>query len=358
MTQPSPPLSGAAVVLAVALLASSALFAQAPEESSEILHTFSIVAIDPATGESGLAITTRNPCVGNRVYWVRAGVGAVASQANLRIEYGPEILDLLEQGVAPEEALRRAMANDAHPELRQLGAITLDGRTAQHTGSGASPWAGHRAGRHYATQGNILAGPQVIDAVAASFEASEESGRHLADRLIDAIGAGYAVGGDRRMGRQQSAAVLVADPRPGVALRPDRITVNISVCEHADPVAELRRVYDAVSQTLAYRTLQRFDGRDVLQLRVILDALGYLSFKRSPDADRLGSVYTEDLIEAVDTFRRDQGLSTADAGSPSGLVDRQMVERLWAALERTGKAKEVRERIHDLVLAFRPGSPP
>lgn len=160
------------------------------------------------------------------------------------------------------------------------------------------------------------------------------------------------------MGRQQSAAVFVADPRPGVALRPDRVTVNISVCEHAEPVAELRRVYDAVSQTLGYRTLQRFDGRDVLQLRVILDALGYLTFKRSPAADRLGSVYTEDLIGAVDAFRRDQGLSTADAGSPSGLVDRQTVERLWTALEQAGKAKEVRERIHDLVLAFRRGSPP
>ncbi|MBI4539553.1 MAG: DUF1028 domain-containing protein [Gemmatimonadetes bacterium] len=321
-----------------------------------VLHTFSIVAIDPATGEAGLAVTTRNPCVGNRLYWVRRGVGAAASQANLRIKYGPDILAGLERGLAPEQAMREAMKADPDTALRQIGVIDLKGRVVQYTGSRTSPWAGHRAGPNYATQGNLLTGPEVLDAVSTSFESTEGSGRHLADRLIEAIQAGHALGGDFRHGRQQSAAVYVADPRPGVPLRPDGITVNISVCEHADPVAELRRVYDAVSQTLGYRTLQEFEGRDVLQLRIILHALGYLDRPLSQNREAGDAVYDQEVMEAVDRFRRERGMSTGDVGAPPGLVDRELVDALWAALADAGKEKEVRDAIRDLVLAFRPGS--
>src|SRR5690606_12335975 len=146
---------------------------------------------------------------------VRAGVGAVATQASTRTEYGYELLDLIEDGVAPADALARAMADDEMAERRQIGVIALDGRSAQHTGEGNSEWAGHRAGPTYAVQGNSLVGPEVVDAVARTFEASEGAPRHLADRLIEAMAAGHALGGDARRGETQSAAVIVADPREG-----------------------------------------------------------------------------------------------------------------------------------------------
>ena len=202
-------------------LAHSPLVAQEPApwgvSSRDALefHTFSIVAIDPRTGEVGVAVTTRVPCVGNGVPWVRAGVGAVATQANTRTEYGQVLLDAMAKGEEPAKALARALAADSQAVSRQVGVIAVSGRSAQHTGANNSPWAGGHAGTNYVTQGNLLVGPEVVDAVAAAFEASEGTPRHLADRLIDAIAAGYAKGGDARKGRTQSAAVIVADSRPG-----------------------------------------------------------------------------------------------------------------------------------------------
>src|SRR4029453_8160371 len=237
-------------------------------------HTFSIAAIDPRTGEVGVAGKTRVPCVGNGVPWVRAGVGAVATQANTRTEYGQVLLDAMAKGEEPAKALARALAADSQAVSRQVGVIAVSGKSAQHTGANNSPWAGGHAGTNYVTQGNLLVGPEVVDAVAASFEASDGTPRHLADRLIDAIAAGYAKGGDARKGRTQSAAVMVADSRPGRSRRADGITVNINVCENPEPVAELRRIYNAISQTLGYRQLEQFSGNDIWQLKVMLNALG------------------------------------------------------------------------------------
>lgn len=311
---------------------------------SLVFNTFSIAATDPRTGEVGVAVTTRVACVGNGVPWVRASVGAVATQANTRTEYGAELLDALAGGEAPSSALPRLLAADSGAVSRQVGVIGVDGRSAQHTGTRTSPWAGHRAGTNYVTQGNLLVGPEVIAAVAATFEASEGTARHLADRLIEALAAGHAQGGDARKGRQQSAAVIVADGRPGRARRADGVTANISVCEHPEPVAELRRIYETISQTLGYRTLQQFAGGDVWQLKVMLHALGlYRSGTATLARDAEANTYTADAIAAVDAFRAAEKLSGPAAGSPAGLVDEQTVARLWAALERAGKARAVRE---------------
>jgi uncharacterized Ntn-hydrolase superfamily protein len=338
------------IVAAFASLWSVTLAAQEPvawrSGDSLLFHTFSIAAIDPRTGESGVAVTTRVPCVGNGVPWVRAGVGAVATQANTRTDYGNELLDALARGEAPGAALTRLIGADSAAPSRQIGVIARDGRSAQHTGSGAQPWAGHRGGTNYVTQGNLLVGPAVIEAVAKAFEASEGQPRHLADRLIDALAAGQAQGGDARKGRTQSAAVIVADPREGRSRRPDKVTVNISVCEHAAPVDELRRIYDTISQTLGFRTLQTFSGNDVWQLKVILHALGRFRTGQpqlTRDADAL--VFTPETAAAVDAFRAAEGLAGPNSGSPSGLVDDETVQRLWQALERTGRAARVREML-------------
>ena len=329
-------------------------YAQEPARwgASLEFHTFSIVAVDPATKETGVAVTTRNPCVGNAVPWVRAGVGAVATQGGTRVEYGPDLLDLLAKGVAPKEALDRLVAADADRERRQVGVISVDGRSAQWTGAGQKgaesrgDWTAEQSGATFAVQGNSLVSPDVVKAVAATFQASEGSPRHLADRLIDALNAGHQLGGDGRHGETQSAAVVVADPRPGMSRRPDGQTVNINVCEHPDPVKELRRIYDTASETLGFRTLEQPIGRDVLQLKIMLHALGFYrpGEKEIDPRAAQANVYTQDAVEAVDKFRSAQGWQT----TVPGYVDGRTIERLWKRLEETGRAQTIRRRLLEL----------
>jgi uncharacterized Ntn-hydrolase superfamily protein len=314
-------------------------------------HTFSIVAVDPRTRETGVAVTTRNPCVGNAVPWVRAGVGAVATQGGTRVEYGPELLDQLSKGISPKEALDRLVAADADRERRQVGVISVDGRSAQFTGKGQygaekqGDWVAERTGPTFAVQGNSLVSPEIVSAVAATFQASEGSPRSLADRLIDALTAGHQLGGDGRHGETQSAAVLVADPRPGMSRRPDGQTVNINVCEHPDPVKELRRIYDTASETLGFRTLEQFIGRDIVQLKMMLHALGLFrpgtAFDiKMPDAN----IYTPEAIAAVNAFRASQGWQT----TVPGFVDARTIARLWQRLEDAGRADAIRRQLLEL----------
>ena len=315
-------------------------------------HTFSIVAIDPQTGESGVIVTTRRPCVGNAVPWVRPGVGAVATQGGTRLEYGNDLLDLLEQGVAPQEALDRVVAADEGRERRQVGVIDMQGRSAQWTGSGQygaeaqGDWVAERFGSTFAVQGNSLITTAVVDSVFETFRASEGSRRHLADRLIEALYAGQLLGGDGRHGDTQSAAVLVADPRPGASRRPDGVTVDINVCENPEPVREMRRIYNAISETLGFRELRQFAGNDVLQLKVMLHALGYFRSDASelslgePGMDGYGS----EAMDAVDSFRSDQQWGTA----VNGFVDAVTIDRLWLRLEERGLAETVRQALLEL----------
>lgn len=315
-----------------------------------LFHTFSIAAVDPETGESGVAVTTRVACVGNGVPWVRVGVGAVATQASTRTEYGQELLDFLEQGLSPQEALDRATAADEGRDRRQVGVVSLDGRAAQHTGSGPGAWAGHRSGPNYAAQGNVLVGPEVVDAVSDAFEASEGSNRHLADRLIEALGAGQAAGGDRRVGRLQSASVIVVDPREGMARRADGQTVHINVCEHETPVGELRRIYDTVSQTLGFRELSLPVGNDVWQVKMIMHALGhYRADEEALERDRTSGIFDAEIAAAVDAFRTSHGLSTAaSGGTPPGFVDARAIALMWADVESAGMADELRAAFREL----------
>jgi len=315
-------------------------------------HTFSIVAIDPQTGESGVAVTTRRPCVGNAVPWVRPGVGAVATQGGTRLEYGNDLLDLLEEGWAPQDALDRVVAEDEGRERRQVGVIDMQGRSAQWTGSGQygaeeqGDWVAQLTGVNFAVQGNSLVSPEVVDRVAETFEASAGSARHLADRLIEALAAGQALGGDGRHGETQSAAVLVADPRPGASRRPDGVTADINVCANPQPVAQLRVIYSTISETLGFRTLRQFAGRDVVQLKVILHALGYfgdVATELSIEAPGV-EIYDPEAMEAVDRFRADQGWQTA----VSGFVDQRTLDRMWERLEELGRTDEVRTLLLEL----------
>ncbi|HEY0112187.1 MAG TPA: DUF1028 domain-containing protein [Allosphingosinicella sp.] len=340
------------------------------EEGRPQYSTFSICAIDPATGQSGAAVTTRVPFVGRAVPWVRAGVGAVCTQASTMVEFGTRGLDLMAKGVEPRDAIARLLATDPGRESRQVGMIDMKGRSAAHTGKGNGEWAGSRQGLNYTVQANIMVGPEVVEAVAKSFESTEGTGMPLAERLILALEAGQAKGGDRRWGNLQSAAIKVADPNdPGRG--GDHITLAIEVGEHAEPVGEMKRIYYTTARRLGYRTFLRIEGPDVVELKRMLHALGYwrpalAAFPAAPavnllrneqlrktdpaaldkaqtEARRLAADYQREFgqydteaIAAVDKFRQDKGLQYP--GNPPGLVD----ERLVAALrtEYFAKRKE------------------
>lgn len=337
---------------AVTALAVTAANAQQPHEWDGGLRagTFSIAAVDTETGEIGMAVTSRVPCIGNIVPTVRVGVGAVATQALIRVEYGEELLDLVASGMAPADALKQALASDASRAHRQIAILTADGRSAQHTGSAAPHWAGQRAGRGYITQGNVLVGADVLQAVARTFEQTEGTGRRLAERLLEALAAGDLAGGDRRSGALQSAAMIVADPRPDRAARPDGISLDIEICESDNPVRELRRVYNSVAGNIGYRTLQQFHGPDVIQLKVILHALGYFR-PREPELrmELAAPFFNQEIVDAVNAFRHDHELSGPADGSPPGLVDAETMEIMWAELQKRGIARDVRRLLRDMV---------
>jgi len=333
--------------------------------------TFSLCAIDPATGQSGAAVTTRVPFVGRAVPHVRAGVGAVCTQASTMVEFGPRGLDLLAKGVDPKEALAQLLASDEQRESRQVGIIDMQGRTAAHTGKQNNAWAGSRQGKTYTVQANIMVGPEVVDAVAATFEASEGSGLPLAERMILALEAGYARGGDKRWGNLQSAAIKVADPNdPGRG--GDFITLAIEVGENPEPVAELKRIYYTTGRRLGYRSFSRVDGPDVIELKRMLHAVGYwrptmaafpeapasintpkmlelrksdpaeyekisaASRKASADYSRDFGLFDEETIAAVDKFRADRNLNYQ--GNAAGLVDARLIDALRTAYFEKKKA--------------------
>ena len=207
-----------------------------PVHHDEIVATFSIVARDPATGELGVAVQSRAFRAGAIVSYAKAGVGAIATQAAANQTYGPRGLDLLELGLSPDEVVAHLTGSDPGRDRRQLAVIDARGRVRAYTGSGTSAWAGHIEGENYSVQGNILAGEAVVQAMATAFESSSGA---LALRLMDALDAGEAVGGDAR--GKQAGGVLVVRPIGDSGRTTDR-WVDVRVDDHAEPFKELRRL--------------------------------------------------------------------------------------------------------------------
>ncbi len=228
-------------IIATVSLTSGVVRAEPPSPA-----TFSIVAADPEAGEVGVAVASRFFAVGTVVPWARAGVGAVATQANANTSYGPRGLELLERGIQPQEALDAMLRDDDNRGRRQAGVVSADGASATWSGDGCTAWAGGRHGSGYAIQGNILTGEDVIAAMESRF--LETRGRPLAQRLLEALLAGDAAGGDSR-GRQ-SAALLVVRERGGYNGFTDR-AIDVRVDDHADPMGELARLtrYALVNDT-------------------------------------------------------------------------------------------------------------
>jgi uncharacterized Ntn-hydrolase superfamily protein len=201
--------------------------------------TFSITARCVRTGMLGIAVATRVPAVGAAVPHARAGVGAIATQAWTNPYLGIDGLDLLATGASATEVRDALVGWDPDIERRQFAIVDAAGRAAAFTGAETHAYAGHRLGEGLAVAGNLLAGPEVLDAMQAAFAAAAEA--ELADRLLGALAAGQAAGGDRR--GKQSAALRVVD-------REAYPFVDLRVDEHAEPIPELTRVYGVWNEVL------------------------------------------------------------------------------------------------------------
>ncbi len=199
-------------------------------------HTYSIVAHDPATGEMGAAVQSHWFSVGSVVTWGEAGVGVVATQSMVNPGFGPEGLKLLRQGKDPQDVVAELIATDPGREVRQLAVLDAKGRSAAFTGGRCVPECGHLVGEGYSVQANMMASAKVWPAMARAFERSVGP---LAERMVAALEAAQAEGGDFR--GSQSAALLVVRGTPSGKIWEDR-AIDLRVEDHREPVGELKRL--------------------------------------------------------------------------------------------------------------------
>lgn len=239
----------AALALTLALGTAAALsFATAAASNAEPpwdTGTFSILGYDPDTGEVGGAVQSRVFSAGNGVLWAEANVGVAATQAIVDVSYGPQALELLRRGMKPADIVKQIWERDPDPlpdnwtkQGRQFAVMNAKGEYAAFTGPKATEWAGNKGGKYCTAQGNILAGPAVVDNMVAAFE---KTSGHLSQRLVAALEGGQAGGGDKR--GQQSAALVIVKKDCGVWLHNDTI-LRLQVDDSPEPIKELKRLVD------------------------------------------------------------------------------------------------------------------
>jgi uncharacterized Ntn-hydrolase superfamily protein len=211
--------------------------------------TFSILGFDPSTGEIGGAVQSRVFAVGNGVLWAEAGAGAAATQAVVDVSYGPQALELLRKGLPPRDIVKQIWESDPDPrpedwskQGRQFAVIDSKGEVAAFTGPKATPWAGDKQGKYCTAQGNILAGEAVVAGMIYAFE---KTTGHLSMRLLAALEAGQAAGGDKR--GMQSAAMVIVKKNGGVWLHND-VVLRLQVDDSPEPIKELRRLVEKAAQ--------------------------------------------------------------------------------------------------------------
>lgn len=255
--------------------------------SDPFASTFSIVGIDLATGDVGVAVQSKFPNVRPIVPWAEAGVGAIATQSFINVSYGPKGLSLLRNGATAEEALKILIANDSNRDVRQVGIIDSKGNSASWTGRECFDWAGGITGvnsggkgivitgKGFAAQGNTLVGKETVEALAKTFQQTNGS---LSDKLVAAIVAGGKAGGDRR--GEESAALLVKRKGAGYDGTTDDL-IDISIYDHARPLVELERLYK-LHKLYYFRTdprnLIKIDQAMCRELQGILNNKPYKGF--------------------------------------------------------------------------------
>jgi uncharacterized Ntn-hydrolase superfamily protein len=292
----------------VALLASAPLHAQSLAEPPTVA-TFSIVACDSVGGFLGVGVQSRVVSAGSIVPAAAANVGAIASQAAANVTYKTRALEMLRAGRTPDEIRDEFVATDTGSRSRQFAITDKACNIVAFTGEATSAWAGHRVGRHYAVQGNILTGAEVIDAMAVAYEQAEAAGVPFGERILAALKAGQQAGGDRR-GRQ-GAGLLIVREGGGYGGGDDRYA-DLRVEDHVEPILELERVY-RVWMT-AFHPADFFvpngvepiaapAGPHICALRDLLAGAGH-----GTAATGRNCVFDEDVIVPLKAFQRAHGL--------------------------------------------------
>ena len=279
--------------------------------------TFSMVAHDPAAQEWGVAVQSKFLAVGAAVPWAQAGAGAVATQADANTAYGPEGLAMLALGLSAQETLDRLVTADAGRDHRQVGMVDALGRAATFTGKACIDWAGGVTGPGYACQGNILVGPDTVQAMALAFEHSQGE---LADRLVAALAAGQKAGGDRR--GQQGAAVLVVRARGGYGGHNDRY-VDLRVDDDSQPIRKLKRLLQL--HHLYFGRTQpedwlKIEGKLCRELQRILKRSGHYSGRLTGQYDDATRIALRTLVGIENLEER--------CRQDDALIDRVVVEIL------------------------------
>jgi uncharacterized Ntn-hydrolase superfamily protein len=237
--------------------------------------TYSIVARDPATGRFGIAVQSHYLGVGPVVPWLEAGVGAIATQAQVDISFGPIGLELLRNGRTAEQTVAALLASDPTPQVRQLGVVDGEGHAFAHTGTDTIPAAGHLIGEGFTVQGNLLERDTCWPAMKTAYESATAEGLPFSERLLRAMEAAEGEGGDVR-GRQSSAIMIVEGTLQPVPWK-GRV-LDARVDDHSDPVPELRRLVDL------------YEAYDLLdpEKATVSEAEGYAEARRrAPEAYEL-----------------------------------------------------------------------
>ena len=211
------------------------LFSQTFSTSTPV-HTYSIVAYDQETGELGVAVQSHWFSVGSLVPWAKAGVGAVATQSFVKVEYGPEGIRKMESGMSAEDALSSLLKEDEGESVRQVAMIDVNGSVAAHTGNKCIYAAGHRVGVNYSVQANLMEKETVWEAMAYTFENTKGD---LANKMMSALEAAEKEGGDIR-GKQSAAMLIVSGDPTGIPWKD--VVMDIRVDDHAEPLKELKRL--------------------------------------------------------------------------------------------------------------------
>ena len=279
---------------------------------SKLVATFSIVAFDPETDSLGVAVQSKFLAVGSVVPWASAGVGAVATQAMANYNYGPHGLELMARGKTAAETIEELTSADEDREHRQVGVVDGKGTAATFTGSECFEWAGGITGEHYAAQGNILVGRETVEAMAGTYEVTSGD---LAARLLSALDAGQAAGGDSR--GKQSAALLVVREGGGYGGDNDRV-VDLWVDDHPDPIKELIRIRDLHTLYFGETVSEDVVAVDGDVRREVADALRRSGYIRERD---LGD---EALFDALSAYIRTENFEERE--QRRGYLDRAVLE--------------------------------
>jgi uncharacterized Ntn-hydrolase superfamily protein len=301
--------------------------------------TFSIVAHDPAQEAVGVAVQSKFVSVGSVVPFASADAGAMATQSFANVTYGPDGLDLLREGYSAEEVIKELTDSDDEAPQRQVGVVGQDGSVAAFTGGECFEFAGDIQGKNFTVQGNILENPDTLEAMADTYETTEDG---LPERLIAALHAGNETGGDKR--GEQSAALYVVKPDGGYDAGNDR-WIDVRVDDHHSPIDELERVFRLYDVTLLERELpdelRELDGETAAGVTAALAEAGF--------HEGTTTAFGEDECAALADFRGANNFENHDLAvledalargwdNAEGMGETRLVNAIWHGISSRERA--------------------